>query len=329
MTATTIPSGGTANVTGAIRAAARVTGADFQYLLTTARVESGLDPAARAQTSSAGGLFQFIDQTWLGMLKQAGEALGYGREASAISRNEAGRFVVADPEARAAILRLKQDPTASALMAGAFTRSNAADLRERLGREATPGELYIAHFLGAGGAAQLISRAQATPGAKAIEAFPDAARANRSIFFDSEGRARDFATVTHVLAARFQTARKAAPGNPAMAETTNAAKSYAAAPFALRGTVTAQESVFHNPYRASERLAAQNMAEARSLSPNEIVRSAHEEIGQGHVVRDDIAQSASPVTAYSAPQRFEDNSGLFENLFQDMRRDVQALFTRS
>jgi len=50
-------------VVGAIRNAARATGADFQYLLATARVESGLDPRAAVSSSSVKGLFQFTART--------------------------------------------------------------------------------------------------------------------------------------------------------------------------------------------------------------------------------------------------------------------------
>jgi soluble lytic murein transglycosylase-like protein len=53
------------NVTGAIRQASRLTGASFDYLLATAQVESGFNPNSAASTSSARGLFQFIEQTWL------------------------------------------------------------------------------------------------------------------------------------------------------------------------------------------------------------------------------------------------------------------------
>ena len=49
------------SVTGAIRQAAQKTGANFNYLLATARVESNLNPNAQATSSSAGGLFQFIE----------------------------------------------------------------------------------------------------------------------------------------------------------------------------------------------------------------------------------------------------------------------------
>src|SRR4051812_15520105 len=84
-------------VAGAIQRAAQQTGASFEYLLTTAKVESNLNPGARAGRSSATGLFQFIEQTWLGVLKGAGQALGFGQYADAISQNAAGRYQVTDP----------------------------------------------------------------------------------------------------------------------------------------------------------------------------------------------------------------------------------------
>ena len=150
-------------VTGAIRQAAQATGTSFQYLLATAQVESGLNPQAGAPTSSARGLFQFVEQTWLGTIKQSGAALGYGQYAAAISQTPSGRYEVSDPEMRNEILKLRTDPTANAVMAGAFTQANAALLSERLGRSPSEGELYIAHFLGAGGAAHLISAAASNP----------------------------------------------------------------------------------------------------------------------------------------------------------------------
>jgi len=65
-------------VAGAIKQAAVSTGASFEYLLATAKMESNFNPRATATTSSARGLYQFIDQTWLGTVKEAGAQLGYG-----------------------------------------------------------------------------------------------------------------------------------------------------------------------------------------------------------------------------------------------------------
>ena len=76
---------GAARVTGAIKQAANSTGASFEYLLATAKMESEFNPSAGTSTSSARGLYQFIDQTWLGTVKEAGSQLGYGKYADAIA----------------------------------------------------------------------------------------------------------------------------------------------------------------------------------------------------------------------------------------------------
>ena len=68
-----------ARIAGAIKQAATTTGTSFQYLLATAKMESNFNPSAKAPTSSARGLFQFIDQTWLGTVKEAGAQLEIGR----------------------------------------------------------------------------------------------------------------------------------------------------------------------------------------------------------------------------------------------------------
>jgi hypothetical protein len=192
-------------VVGSIRNAAAATGTNFEYLLATAQVESGLNPNAAAAGSSARGLFQFIDQTWLTTVKESGAAFGYERYADAITRSPSGRYQVADPTMRREIMALRNDPDANAAMAGAFTQKNAERLAARIGREPTDGELYMAHFLGAAGAGRLIASAAQSPGASAADAFPNAARANRSIY-DRQGNARSNAEVYGVLAGRYQTA---------------------------------------------------------------------------------------------------------------------------
>lgn len=195
-------------VAGVIRQASQATGTSFSYLLATAQVESGLNPGAGASTSSARGLFQFVDQTWLGTMKQSGAALGYARYAAAITRTASGHYEVKDPALRSQILKLRSDPTANAIMAGAFTKANATYLTQKLGRPPTEGELYIAHFLGAGGAARLISLAASNPNAKATHFFANAAHANRSIFYDRRtGDTRTVAEVRNALTGRYDIAR--------------------------------------------------------------------------------------------------------------------------
>src|SRR5918998_4008730 len=188
-------------VVDAIRHGAERTGTGFDYLLATAQKESALDPAAQARSSSASGLFQFIEQTWLGLVKADGAKLGLGQYANAIATKADGTHVVSDPAARQAILNLREDPKVASVLAGTLTQRNRDTLASDLGREPSAGDLYVAHFLGAHGAAQLIQTAQQTPNRPAAADFPEAAAANRSIFYDRSGRARGAAEVYTLLAA--------------------------------------------------------------------------------------------------------------------------------
>jgi Transglycosylase SLT domain len=198
---------GSNSVTGAIRKAAQATGTSFDYLLATARVESDLNPNLTMRSSTATGLFQFIEQTWLGTLKQAGPAFGYGDYANAISQSASGRYVVADPALRNEIMQLRKDPAANALMGGVFTQQNAAVLARRLGRTPSEGELYIGHFFGPYAGAKAIALTRSNPTANAAEVFPAAAAANRPIFYDKQGNARSVAGVCAELTRRYEVAR--------------------------------------------------------------------------------------------------------------------------
>ena len=175
-----------AQVTDAIASASRNSGVSFHYLLATARRESGLKTTAKSTTSSASGLYQFVQQTWLSTLKSHGADLGLSNYADAITRDEKGRCTVCDPDMKAEILALRQDPTVSAQMAAALAGDNAKSLETQLFRKPTEGELYAAHVLGAHGAARLISGASATPGLAAETLFPEAAAANRGLFYDAK-----------------------------------------------------------------------------------------------------------------------------------------------
>jgi hypothetical protein len=204
-------------VAGAIKQAANATGASFEYLVATAKMESNLNPAATASTSSAKGLYQFIDQTWLGTVKEAGAQFGYGDYADAISKSASGSYSVSDPKTRAAVLKLRDDPVASAAMAGVLTQSNSFTLTGKIGRRPTDGELYMAHFMGVGGAAKLISNAEDNPNASGAQLFPNAAAANRSIFYDRSGSARSVSEVYSVLTSRFASAANSPTTRTAMA----------------------------------------------------------------------------------------------------------------
>ncbi|MCF6368343.1 transglycosylase SLT domain-containing protein [Rhizobium halophilum] len=115
-------------------------GEDPDTLVEIAGIESSFNPFAKNPNSSAGGLFQFIDST----------AAQFG-------------------------LRDKFDAAASSDAAARLQKTNRNYLRNKLGREPTPGELYLAHQQGAGGAVKLLSN----PDARAVDVVgADAVRLN-------------------------------------------------------------------------------------------------------------------------------------------------------
>lgn len=189
-------------VHNAVANAAARTGVDFGYLLNQARVESSLNPNAQASTSSAAGLFQFTKQTWLGTLKAHGAEHGLGWAADAISTTAGGHHAVSDPAMRQAILDLRFDADASSAMAGELASDNRAFLETGLGRPAEQVDLYLAHFLGSDGALKFLQAHDADPSQAAAPLFPQAAAANRSIFYAADGSARSLGDIRNRFAAK-------------------------------------------------------------------------------------------------------------------------------
>src|SRR5689334_6157008 len=176
-------------VVQALQKAAAATGSDFHYLLGTAMRESSLKPNATSSSSSATGLFQFIDQTWLGLVKEHGAQYGLGNFADQITKQADGRYRV-EGGGKQDILALRKNPEVCALMAGEYAKSTQGSLRASLGRDVCGGELYAAHFLGPDAAAKLIKLAGSDPGTSAAAQFPQAASANKSVFFHADGSAK-------------------------------------------------------------------------------------------------------------------------------------------
>jgi hypothetical protein len=311
-----------ANVAGAIRRAAQATGTSFDYLLATAKVESNLNPNVKATTSSATGLFQFIEQTWLATLKRAGPALGYGHYAKSIFQMPDGRYVV-DPSLRGAVLDLRRDPATNAAMAGAFTQQNSTELHHRLGRPPTGGELYIAHFLGPAGAAKLIFHAANAPRTAAADLVPAGAAANRSIFYDDGGLPRSAGDVYRLLTGRFEAARlstvnsagrrleqgRDAPvATPDPAGTLNAFAMVSAVPVAKAEAGPAFHSLFHT-----------GQARPRPISP--VVGALW---GGGSAEGVAMPVSLRPTSVATADERRADRD--LRRLYQNSRSNIRGLF---
>jgi hypothetical protein len=194
-----------ADVRAAIGQAAQTTGINFSYLMAQAKSESGLNPNAKAASSSATGLFQFLDQSWLGVVKAHGAEHGFGWAADAITAKKGGGFTV-NPSLRQAVFALRQQAGPAALMAASYASDNASSLSQSLGRDVNGTDLYMAHFLGLGGATKFL-RAQCTNGqACAANMFPQEARANRSIFYAKDGSARSLDDVYAIMGRKLDNA---------------------------------------------------------------------------------------------------------------------------
>jgi hypothetical protein len=184
---TAIPGAGAAvGVVSAIRDASTRSGMNFDVMLASARLESGLDPTAQASTSSATGLFQFIDQTWLDAVRQYGPQHGLAADAALVVRHD-GRLTVDDPNARHRILDLRKNPGIASALAGDHLRGISDKLGLTLGRPPDATEIYLGHLLGSGGASQLLQAMRTTPTQAASDLLPAAARANASLFASPEG----------------------------------------------------------------------------------------------------------------------------------------------
>ena len=193
---------GAQRIAYAIQSAANTTGVNFAYLLNKAQQESGFDPNAKASASTATGLFQFTKQTWLHEIKTHGAQYGLSDYADHITVNSNG-VAHADPAWRKAILDLRKNPEVSADMAGELDKENGASLKASVGGKIGSTELYLAHFLGAGGARDFLKTMRADPSSKAADILPDAAAANPSVFYGTDGEARSVGQIYKHFAQKF------------------------------------------------------------------------------------------------------------------------------
>lgn len=315
-------------VTAAIRSASQTTGISFDYLMKTAWRESALNPTAQASTSSARGLFQFIDTTWLQTVKDDGPTYGLTAQANQIERTADGQYIVRDPLARAQILKLRDNPEIASTMAGAFSRRNAAEIQSVLGRAPTSGELYIAHFLGSNGAKRFLSLRASNPDASAVSAFPEAARANKSIFYSRNG-ARSIEQVYRALVAKHDNIQQIAPATAvANLQVTNppaATEDNSPIPNLLN-----RIAALFSPRKTRP---AGAIAPARQLVPATAVAATNNVTANTPVVTAQVPASAVGPTPNMIPVQvaaMQNEAPIFRGLFQNqptpLSSDVRALW---
>ncbi len=177
--------------------AAETTQVDPAYLMALADKESSFLVDSKSTTSSAEGLFQFIASTWLEVVRAFGPQHGLAAQAAAIQSSN-GQLSVPDEEMREQILALRRDPLLSALMAAEMMKRDRAEMERRLGRAINRSEFYFSHFFGVDGASKFISLVDGKPKQSAPRVFPEAARANRNLFFTKRGRKTRHLTVGEV-----------------------------------------------------------------------------------------------------------------------------------
>lgn len=146
---------------------AKIVGVDPHLMASMAAIESGFNPTIKAGSSSATGLFQFISDTWRTMLRKWGPKFG-------IPMNTP-----------------PTDARANALLGAAYIRENMQAIKG-VKPEVSDTDVYMAHFLGAGGAKTFF---KANPGDIAAQVLPGAARANTSIFYNRDSSPRTVAEV--------------------------------------------------------------------------------------------------------------------------------------
>ncbi len=195
------------HVVSTIRQVAATQNADFRYLLNQARVESGLDPRAKAATSSATGLFQFTAGTWLDMVKRHGDKVGLAGEAQLLRSN------ALTPANRSQILDLRNEPQTATALAAHYAADNGRALAAAGHKAIGPTELYLAHFLGSGGATTFLNGLRDNPLAPAAKALPAAASANTGVFY-RDHTPRSYQEIYNRFAEKFSVAQDAEVATP-------------------------------------------------------------------------------------------------------------------
>jgi hypothetical protein len=199
------------DILAAIRLASLRTGVEFSYLMELAEVESSFNPQARAKTSSASGMYQFKDESWLEAVQSYGDDYGLGYYATQVDYRLNGNGdrqpYIEDPAVQQRVLDLRFNPRLSALLAAEYVRSSSKRLLNTLERQPGRAELYLTHFFGTSGAISFLKALTENPDRIAGEIFPGPARRNRSIFQTRNSTPRTVAEVYRVLSRKFNTSR--------------------------------------------------------------------------------------------------------------------------
>lgn len=181
----------------AIRLAALRTGADFGYMMELSAAESNFDHTIGASTSSATGLYQFTEDTWLQTVNRYGAGFTMDQLAEMMDNtyDMNGLLVgrVPNPFVRQSAFALRAQPHLSSLMSAEFQLRNQFRVNCEIRRTLNRTEMYFGHFLGADGAITFLQNRARTPNAQAARSFQQQADANRNVFYSRDKRGRRIA----------------------------------------------------------------------------------------------------------------------------------------
>ena len=152
--------------------AAKDSGVSASFMAGLTGAESNFQHLAKADTSTAKGLCQFTSRTWQKTVSTYGKRYGLGRNAK------------------------RTDARANALMCAEYVKENRRYLIENLDRPVTQGDIYMAHLISP---QQTVKLERYRPGAIAAYIMPQAASANKNLFYDKKGKARTIAGFKHVV----------------------------------------------------------------------------------------------------------------------------------
>jgi len=197
------------DVLAAIRLGSIRTGVDFSFLMELARVESSFNPAARAPKSTATGLFQFMDYSWIEAIRKYGANYGlkdYATRVKLIDDGEQGQPSMTYDPLQLEVLALRLNPRLSTLLAAENIKRNKRNLSSRLRRKLGRTDLYLSHFFGLSGAVKFLETLNEKPASTAGELFPKAVAArNRDIFQSWQKQPRTVAEVYQWFDSKFNT----------------------------------------------------------------------------------------------------------------------------
>jgi hypothetical protein len=175
-----------------------------------ARVESNFNPTVRSPDSSATGLYQFRDYSWLEAIRTFGTDYGlkdYATQVELSNDKEDEQQPIVRDSLQLEVLSLRVNPRLSTLLAAENIKRNLQELSNMIGREPGRTDLYLSHLLGTAETAKFLKALDEEPATIAADIFPEAAARNPSVFQNRQHQPRSVARVYQWIDRKFNTTR--------------------------------------------------------------------------------------------------------------------------